>query len=299
MADLSLLRSFVAVYRAGSISSASVALGLTQPAVTKQMQALEAQVGRPLFARLARGIAPTAAGHLLAQAAMSHVDALDAVFEATRSGGGDLEGVVMLGGPAELLGVRALPALGGVHSRAITIRARAGLPTELLAELRSGALDLVIATQREMHPSLQYEPLCDEEFVLIAAPHWRLQLGSRTRIDARALAGLPLVSYADDLPILRRYWRAVFDAKLSSRATLVVADLRSVVSCVAAGAGISVVPRYLAQQELSTGSIIELHGPPNAPTNRLWLARTRGAQPSARVSYVRELLLRAATGWSR
>ena len=50
--DLALLRTFVAVHRAGSFTRAARLLGLSQPAVTGQIRALERQLGRPLFLRL-------------------------------------------------------------------------------------------------------------------------------------------------------------------------------------------------------------------------------------------------------
>lgn len=54
------LRTFVEVHRRGSISEAARLLGLTQPAVSGHIATLEAQLGRPLFQRHARGVVPTA-----------------------------------------------------------------------------------------------------------------------------------------------------------------------------------------------------------------------------------------------
>jgi len=113
---------------------------------------------------------------------------------------------------------------------------------------------------------------------------------------AAALDHAPLVAYGEDLPILRRYWRAVFATRLTARAAVVVPDLRAVVAAVAAGAGVSVVPRYLASDALAAGGVVELHTPPRPPRNRLWLARRSGA-PSARVAFTHTLLLRAAERW--
>lgn len=53
------LRSFVEVYRQGSISRAARSLGLTQPAVSGHISSLEAQIARKLFTRHARGVKPT------------------------------------------------------------------------------------------------------------------------------------------------------------------------------------------------------------------------------------------------
>lgn len=58
--DLVQLRTFLAVYRTGSLTAGAAQAGLSQPTVTTQVQALERYLGTPLFERLPRGVAPTA-----------------------------------------------------------------------------------------------------------------------------------------------------------------------------------------------------------------------------------------------
>jgi DNA-binding transcriptional LysR family regulator len=63
--EIALLRSFVAVIRAGSISRAAATLGNTQPALSQQMRKLEGAVGRPLLYRSPSGVSLTRAGEEL------------------------------------------------------------------------------------------------------------------------------------------------------------------------------------------------------------------------------------------
>jgi DNA-binding transcriptional LysR family regulator len=63
--EIALLRSFVAVIRAGSISRAATTLGNTQPALSQQMRKLESAVGRPLLYRSPSGVSLTRAGEEL------------------------------------------------------------------------------------------------------------------------------------------------------------------------------------------------------------------------------------------
>jgi DNA-binding transcriptional LysR family regulator len=80
--DTALLRSFVTVIRAGSISRAATTLGQTQPALSQQMRKLERAVGRPLLHRSPSGVSPTRAGgellpyaeRLLALSAPAHTE---------------------------------------------------------------------------------------------------------------------------------------------------------------------------------------------------------------------------------
>src|SRR4029453_86163 len=63
--DAALLRQFLAVATEGSVSAACARLAVTQPALTKSIQGLEAQLGVRLFERLPRGMALTAFGRTL------------------------------------------------------------------------------------------------------------------------------------------------------------------------------------------------------------------------------------------
>ncbi|MFI6866146.1 LysR family transcriptional regulator [Nocardia sp. NPDC050406] len=298
--ELAQLRTFLAVYRAGSLTAGAGQVGLSQPTVTTQLQALERHVGRPLFERLPRGVAPTAAAHDLAARVADALDTLETVISGSSSPNAFLpEPPVLLGGPAEFLATLALPALAPSVAEGVRLTVVTGLTDDLLADLRAGKLDLVIATTRPRGRSVLAEPLVDEEFVLVAAPTVAdgIDLARLAANDLTALADTPLISYAPDLPILRRYWRHVFGTRLEAEPALTVADLRAVLAAVAAGAGISVLPRYLCARDLAAGTIVALLDPADAPINTGFLARRVGGPIRPHVDRVRAELLNAAVNW--
>src|SRR5690349_9839877 len=107
--SLDQLRTFLAVYRAGSITAGGRAVGLSQSTVTSQIQALEQQSGRQLFDRVARGVQPTAVADDLAARVAGPLDDLAlALAGSTPSAPPE---PVHLAGPAELMAVRVVPAL--------------------------------------------------------------------------------------------------------------------------------------------------------------------------------------------
>lgn len=294
--DLNLLRTFLAVYRSGSFTGAAQLLGLSQPTVTTQMRALERQAGRELFERLPRGVSPTAVADELAARVSAPLDELATVA------GPDLGGrpgrPVHLAGPAELLCTRVIPALAPLVAGGVRLRVATGLTDPLLEELRAGRHDLVIATTRPRGRTLTAVPLTDEEFVLVAAPAWAERLRAPLAADGpTALHTVPLVTYAEDLPIARRYWRHVFGRRLAGSAAVTVPDLRGVLAAVVAGAGITVLPRYLCLGELASGALVPLHEPPDPPINTAFLVQRPGAVENGDVTRVRDLLLAAAPGW--
>ncbi|WP_374225734.1 LysR family transcriptional regulator [Nocardiopsis sp. B62] len=299
--DLQLLRTFLAVHRSGSFTAAAQLLRLSQPTVTTQIRSLERRLGHALFERLPRGVAPTPDANDLAVRVAGPLDALETVAFGDGAEPGSVQTAPLrLAGPAELLGERVLPLLSPLVSEGrLRLRVSTGLADDLLEELRAGRHDLVLSTIRPRGRSLLTEPLMDEEFVLVAAPVWAERIGlSRVRRQGcAALCEVPLVTYADDLPIARRYWRHVFGARLTRSAELTVPDLRSVTAAVAHGAGMTVLPRYLCERELLDGSLVALLEPEDPPFNTVYLARRPGATDNPHLDLVRSRLTVAARAW--
>ncbi|MGW2328294.1 LysR family transcriptional regulator [Streptomyces sp. NPDC001700] len=296
-ADLNLLRTFLAVYRAGTFTAAAPALGLSQPTVTAQIRTLEQQTGRELFSRLPRGVEPTPYAHELAARIAGPLDAL-----ATLGGGsqGGPTAPVHIAGPSELLCVRVLPALAALVTDGVQLRVSQGLPEPLLEEMRTGRHDLVIATRRPRGRGLESVPLTDEEYLLVAAPAWARRIAAHPQAAddlCAALREVPLITYAEDLPIVRRYWRTIFGRQLTTRAAVTVPNLYAVLSAVNAGTGVSVLPRSLCQEYLDSGRLALLHEPEEPPLNTLFLIQRPGAETNPDVLRVREALQRAARGW--
>ena len=111
------------------------------------------------------------------------------------------------------------------------------------------------------------------------------------------LAAAPLISYDADLPIVRRYWRHVFDQRLAVQAAVTVPDLRAVLTAVLAGAGWSVLPGYLCRSDLLTGRLVVLHRPADPPINTAFLVQRPGSLGNPHVALVRERLLATAREW--
>ncbi|WP_043676104.1 LysR family transcriptional regulator [Streptomyces xylophagus] len=300
--DLALLRTFVTVHRAGSFTRAAALLGLSQPAVTSQIRTLERQLGRPLFLRQARGVTPTTMGDELAHKAAPHLDALVEIAETGPDNDSSLR-TLHLAGPPEFTAERALPALTeltGEDGQGFALRASFGNAEETLEGLAAGHHDLAISTARPRGALLTATTLCDEEHVLVAAPHWAAQIGSAKLgpKDAPALDDLPVVEVHESLPFVSRYWASVFDARPATPGTVIVPDLRAVLACAVAGAGLAVLPRYLCALALERGEVVPLHEPAVPPLRTYFLVVRTGTLAMPHIARAHEWLQRAATDWS-
>ncbi|MFI6702253.1 LysR family transcriptional regulator [Streptomyces sp. NPDC101062] len=296
--DLALLRTFVTVHRAGSFTRAAALLGLSQPAVTGQIRTLERQLGRPLFLRQARGVTPTTIGDELAHRAAPHLDAL---VEIAETGLDEESGVrtLHLAGPPEFTSLRALPALTPLTAQGLALRTSFfGNSEETLEGLAAGHHDLAITTARPRGGLLTATPLCDEEHVLIAAPRWAARLGHEVlREGVVLLEQLPVVEVHESLPFVSRYWATVFETRPAAAGTVIAPDLRAVLECTAAGAGLAVLPRYLCEAALERGEVVALLDPPVPPLRTYFLAVRTGTLALPPVARAHEWLLRAAVEW--
>ncbi|MFD0342790.1 LysR family transcriptional regulator [Streptomyces sp. NPDC127117] len=297
--DLTLLRTFVTVHRAGSFTRAAALLGLSQPAVTSQIRTLERQLGRPLFLRRARGVTPTTIGDELAHRAAPHLDALIEITEAELD---EESGVrtLHLAGPPEFTSMRALPSLTPLVAQGVALRSSFFTGAEEALEgLAAGHHDLAIATARPRGGLLAATALCDEEHVLVAAPRWagRLGPGALRHKGPVVLEQLPVVEVHESLPLVSRYWAAVFESRPALAGAVIVPDLRAVLECTAAGAGLAVLPRYLCERALERGEVVALLDPPVPPLRTYFLAVRTGTLALPHIARAHEWLLRAAADW--
>ncbi len=145
--DIKRLQHLRLAVEVGSISAAAATLGISQPALTKSIRILEAELGVALLERRARGVVPTIFGDaLLRRAAPVGVLLADALREIEALRGGPPEAAAIGAGPTWLRAklpdaiAAAIAADPGVR-----IRLQAGYDEALLRALRAGTLDAVVA----------------------------------------------------------------------------------------------------------------------------------------------------------
>ncbi|WP_460796373.1 LysR family transcriptional regulator [Microbacterium sp. GXF0217] len=295
LADLSLWRSFLAVHRSGSVSAAARTLGVAQSTITAHLQALEHTAGEVLFTRTARGMLPTSSGDQwavrLSEPFARLADALGG------AGRGAVAHSIRIGAAAEFAAAVVMPALASAIAAGLQVHVTTGLADDLLDDARTGRVDLVVSSVRPRGRSLAAAGLIDEEFVLVASPHLGIDPAEVAENGPAALSRSPLLAYAHDVPILRRYWRHVFGLRLEREPALVAPDLRALAAAAVAGAGVTVLPTYLIRSELADGRLRMLVDTDDPPINTLFLVRRPGAPAEA--SRIVEDALRQAVAESR
>ncbi|MEV4686640.1 substrate-binding domain-containing protein [Microbacterium sp. LWH3-1.2] len=206
---------------------------------------------------------------------------------------------VRIGGASDVVAARVIPALAPLTSQGLRLAFTLGLAHDLLARLADGGLDVVVSSVRTPVRGIRYRGLIDEEFVLVGAPVLARTI-DRKRLaadPAGALQHLPLVAYDADLSIVRRYWRSQFGRRPANPVAITVPDLRGVLAAVVAGAGVSALPRYVAEPAIGAGTVELLHRSDEAPINTLNLA-IRAAEPATPATIrVIDALVERAREW--
>lgn len=298
MPNLDLIRTFVEVYRTGTITGAARSLHLSQPAVSLQVKALENKVGKELFRRAARGVEPTEAGLQLVNAVTEHIDALDEALGTTTTSG--LVGSTLyLGGPSEFIAERVIPSLKEFMESGLRLRMYFNTDEPVMQRLTHGDLDIAVTTANFSSRGIESEPLSSEQLVLVAAPNRITEIGevTQTRVSLRKLSQLPLVAYNEELPLITEYWQSVFRSRPTNDTVVVANSMRAMIALAKAGAGIAVLPKHTCELELSTGELQPVLEPRRTPENPLFLTWRSGSLRNVSIAAVRNHLLADAASW--
>lgn len=143
---LSGLRAVREIALSGSFTAAARLLGYSQPAISRQVAAMEAAAGYPLFIREARGVRVTPAGATVVEHAGRILASVDALAQDLASLGDRLAGRVNLGAfPAAMavLAPRAVALLRSKHP-GLEVRLSEGATPSLLRQLRAGRLGIAV-----------------------------------------------------------------------------------------------------------------------------------------------------------
>lgn len=203
------------------------------------------------------------------------------------------DGFLRLAGPPEFTTVCVLPGLVDLIRSGLGLQVTLGRPAEkLLTGLQNDKFDLVVSTIRPDAATFAVADLFREEFALVAAPGVAAKVAGQS---LQLLADLPLIAYAQDLPVIRGFWREVFGEEPGMVAAAVVPDLHGVLSLTVAGAGYTVLPRYLCRNELACGALVPLMEPATLPANTIFLARREPGKPI--VAAACKALLESAPLW--
>ena len=170
--ELRQMQYLLAIYEEGSLTGASRRLNVVQPALSQQLQKLEAEIGQPLFTRAPKGMIPTQAGIEAYEHFVRITRDLDTALNALSGDGGPVRGTVSIG----VVSSAANNALGETLQKFtvkypdVSVKVTGGYTGELQDQLRMSRIDLAIINMPPLKQDPRIVDIVKEDFCLIAAP---------------------------------------------------------------------------------------------------------------------------------
>lgn len=275
---LSQLRAFVAVAEHLHFRDAAASIGMSQPALSGAVSALEDVLGVTLLERTTRKVLLSPEGERLAVRAGAVLEEVGALLEEAEAVRAPFTGTLRLGVIPTVAPYLLPTVLRLVHGKypELDLQVHEEQTVSLLDGLAAGRLDLLLLAVPLGMPGVTELPLFDEDFVLVTPlDHW---LGGREGIPREALRELHLL-LLDEGHCLRD--QALDICREAGRADLPVtttaAGLSTLVQLVAGGLGVTLLPRTAVTVETSRSSqLLTGYFADPAPTRRIALVMRTG-----------------------
>ncbi len=282
------LAALLALQETGSVTAAAARRHLSQPALTRQLQRLAAEVGAPVLARRGRRVVLTEAGERLCALARRQQRDWETMLAEVRGhshlplrlGCGTTPGLTLL--PAALVHVRRVEP-------GLTLRIHSGDSALTAARLLADEIDAGLVTTFHADPRLQPLPVLRDPVVAVGPPD------ASTALTLADLAATPLCLYARGTGFRQFVDELFAGAGLRPEAAAEMDSLETLRELVAAGLGYSLLPRSVAAPALRMGRIreVRVQGLPVAARTIVLLRRAESA-PHPALAPLYEALLRAA-----
>jgi DNA-binding transcriptional LysR family regulator len=251
--SIAALTALEALDRHGTASAAAAELALTQGAVSRQIQALEGQLGTPLVIRDRQRLTLTPAARDYVREVRRALDILGraSLQVAANPGGGTLALAILPAFGMHWLAPR-LARFAAAHPE-VTVNLSTRLrPVDFAAE----PFDAAIHYGREVPAGLEALPLLEEEVVALAAPALAARAGGR----AEGVAGLPLLMIEGRAGDWGRWFARRGLPGLRPRG-MVFDQFGTAMQAALHGLGAALLPTFLLGREVEEGRLCPLCGP--------------------------------------
>jgi DNA-binding transcriptional LysR family regulator len=276
--DTRQLQAFCAVVEKKSFSQAAEQLGVTQPAVSLQVRALEQRLGQSLLDRSGRRVEPTEVGRRLYRSAQRMLALEEQLLDEVSAGDGRLTGTLAIGastGP----GAHLVPLLLCDFQREhpdLRVALSIWDTQTVIDRVVDRQLELGVVGALRRHRSLEFEPLVRDEIVLAVPPGHDAAGGT---ISLGALREETLIVMQEGAGVRQVVEEELRRAGLRLRGVEVKLELglqESVKSAVAAGYGVAFISRTAIEGELAAGRLAAVHVEGVEPARQIYIVRARG-----------------------
>lgn len=296
--DIHQIRCFLAVAEELHFGRAAQAMGILPASLTRQIRLLEERFETRLFLRTTRSVALTEAGTTIledARALVAQADQFEQRIRSVRRTGRPVLKVGAVDSAATGLMPQLLQLLRVKHPE-IEVQLIEQKTIHLLPKILSGSIDIAFCRPPDIRdPNIHFQTLFFETAV-VALPE-KHPLADRVELNIRDLADMPLIvpdrrsrPHSHDLTI-----KLFTDAGLTARIAQVAEEKHTIVSLVATGAGLAIVPKWVSRMAVPGVAFLPLVVPEGTTRSKLilaaaWARGTRDDQRDALLAVLDENL---------
>jgi LysR family nitrogen assimilation transcriptional regulator len=287
------LKYFVEIADVGSLSRAAVRLGITQPALSRQLRRLEAELQTELLYRHGRGVTLTEAGRRLHEIGAEVLIKVSGAKEELLARREVVAGAITLGLPpsiAETLGAPLATAFAQKYPEA-QLRIREGFSGVLVEWVESGRLDLAVLYDARRGPTMLVTPLLLEDLFLIEHPATAGSGAARLEQLKSSILVLP----GPDNGLRRVFDAACRKARVQPRVAMEIDCVAALRQLVEDGQGRTVLPFGAVHREVRDGRLTARPFRTSSMRAMLVVA-TPAHRPVTRLAKLLMNLLRAEVG---
>lgn len=241
--DLRRLSYFVEACDRGSLTAASLAIDVAQPALSRQIRELEREMGVELLHRTGRGVTPTYAGRALLDGARRLLAESERLREDVRALAGATGGEAVIGMPPTVGRVLTVPLTRAIAARHpdLSLRIMEGFSGTMLEALQAGRIDLAILYENPRIALVIAEPIVEEELVVVGAA-CDTRLAEDATPDLAQIATYPLVLPSAHHSLRQFVVRRAQEQGVRLPVQFEIDSLDSMLALVAEGLALTILP---------------------------------------------------------
>lgn len=253
--NLKQLRTLIHVGELGSLSKASERLCLAQPALSRQIRALEEELGRALFTRHGRGMVLTETGEMLRDRAVNILKQVEAARADAIASTGLVLGNVTIGLPPTVADVLAgrLAKQFSLQYPDVHLHFTSAFTNTLMDWLKNGSIDLAILYDPKTPGNLRIQPLIMEDLFLVSQADAGLSV--KRPVPFKALAQETLMLPGRQHSLRQLIERQAENVEIQLNVSIEADALIILKNFVSLGLGSTILPLPNVHKEIEEGSM--------------------------------------------
>ncbi|MEZ0276735.1 MAG: LysR family transcriptional regulator [Roseimicrobium sp.] len=245
------IRALLIVIEEGSVNRAALRLRITQPALSRQMKALEDEIGGRLLEREASGVSPTGLGHAVVKSMRPVVKAYDTVLAGLRRQARGEQAELRVGyliSAAQSVLTPALARLRKAHP-GLKLKLHDMSPREQIDGLRAGELDVALIGQEGVVAASEFHSAKLRSFGVCVAVSDGDPLAQRKSVPVKELKGRDFIGLDEDQMPGRNRWMTALckTAGFKPRFLSMVDGITNVLSQVVSESAVTLLPGYFVK----------------------------------------------------